>query len=337
MRIDYKKCIMVTIILIFSRMGKLVATSLRPITKINLKLLQSFVFVAEQYSFRQAAALIGHSQSAVSAQIKRLEAQLGVALFHRTTRRVQLTAEGEQLLSCARGAIAEVELGLRRIQEAVDVKHGRISFSCSPTIALERLAPILAEFERDYPDIEVFVRENSAAALLECIRQRQVDFGFGPLLEAPDLQFDPILEDPLYAVMHKDFGSPYDTTITLRELARLPLLLLDRTTALRTLVEESAAQLGLTLNTRYQFTQAQTLISMASSALGVAILPKIALPDGLDRPLRMVRIVEPPLARQLAIITLRGHTLSPAASKLVPLFRELAGAGKSRARKSGAR
>lgn len=115
MRIDYKKCIMVTIILIFSRMGKLVATSLRPITKINLKLLQSFVFVAEQYSFRQAAALIGHSQSAVSAQIKRLEAQLGVALFHRTTRRVQLTAEGEQLLSCARGAIAEVELGLRRI------------------------------------------------------------------------------------------------------------------------------------------------------------------------------------------------------------------------------
>jgi DNA-binding transcriptional LysR family regulator len=202
---------------------------------------------------------------------------------------------------------------------------------------LERLAPILAAFERDYPDIEVFVRESSAAALLESIRQHKVDFGVGPVLEATDLHFDPILEDPLYAVMHTEFGLPYDTTITLRELCKLPLLLLDHTTALRALVEEAAARLGLTLNTRYQFTQAQTLISMASSALGVAILPRVALPGSLNGALRAVRIVDPPLARQLALITLRGHSLSPAASKLVPLFRESLDPGKPRARKSGTR
>jgi DNA-binding transcriptional LysR family regulator len=98
------------------------------------------------------------------------------------------------------------------------------------------------------------------------------------------------------------------------------LLLLDRSTPLRASIESLASARGLRLNTRYQFTQAQTLVSMAEHGLGVAILPKVSLPERIPRSLRALQIIDPPLTRQLAIITLRGHTLSAAASSLVPSF-----------------
>jgi DNA-binding transcriptional LysR family regulator len=298
-------------------------TSVQGITNINLKLLQGFVLVAEQYSFRRAAAITGHSQSAVSAQIKRLEEQLGVVLFRRTTRRVELTGEGEQLLSHIRRALNEVEHGLQLIREAVNVKRGRIALSCSPTIASRCLAPILGDFTRAYPRIEIFVSEHSASKLLESIRDRSVDFGIGPTLDDPGFVFEHILEDPLVAVMNQGFFDGYGDKISLTELSRVPLLLLDHTTALRKLVEETAAELKLTLSTRFQFTHAQTLLSMAECGLGVAILPKVALPRQLVAPMRAIPIVKPVLSRRLAIITLRGHVVSPATSRLLPFFRRM--------------
>ena len=122
---------------------------MQPIMKVNLKLLQVFLLVAEHASFRSAADQARRSQSSVSTQIKQLEGQLGVALFHRTTRSVRLTAEGEQLLGCVRRALHEVEAGLRKIEEAVDMRRGHVSIACSPTVASTRLPLVLAAFGKD--------------------------------------------------------------------------------------------------------------------------------------------------------------------------------------------
>ena len=119
--------------------------------KINFKLLQTFLAVAEHSSFKKAADALFISMPAVSMQIKQLEEQLGVALFQRTTRKVDLTAEGEQLMITARRAMAELESGLARLQKIVDVQQGHLSFGCVPTIARTRLPAILTEFAKKYP------------------------------------------------------------------------------------------------------------------------------------------------------------------------------------------
>ena len=75
---------------------------LNPITNINLKLIQGFVLVGQQKSFKRAAELSGFTQSAMSAQIRTLEEQLGIPLFNRTTRNVELTEEGAHLFRSAR-------------------------------------------------------------------------------------------------------------------------------------------------------------------------------------------------------------------------------------------
>src|SRR6185312_5268178 len=197
------------------------------LSHVNLKLLQTFLLVGEHSSFRVAAEKSFRSQSAVSAQIRELEKQLGVALFHRTTRSVRLTHEGHLLLECAQRALREVDDGLRKIKESTDIRRGRVSLSCSPTVAETRLARVLAAFEKDYPGIEVYVREVTSAALFDSIRKREVDFGIGPSIDTAEFDFEPILDDPLYALVPKRFIKTTKETISLATLTNMPLLVLN--------------------------------------------------------------------------------------------------------------
>jgi len=308
-----------------------------PFGSVNLKLLQTFLLVGEHSSFRAAAERSFRSQSAVSAQIRQLEGQLGVVLFHRTTRNVRLTTEGQQLMECARRAIREMEAGLRIIREAADVRRGRVSLACSPTIAATRLARALAQFERENPGVEIFVREQSSASIFESVRKHEVDFGIGPMIDTSEFHFEPLLEEPLYALVPRRFIRTDRATIALSTLTNMPLLLMDAAAALRSLIEETMRERNLTLSTRFQFTQAQTLISMAEAGLGAAILPEMALPPRRHPATYVLRIVDPPLLRQMALITARGQALSPASQRLVTLLRELIGPeGKSGPRRRSA-
>lgn len=308
--------------------------SARPLANVNLKLLQAFLLVGEHSSFRAAAEMSCRSTSAVSAQIRQLEEQLGVPLFHRTTRSVRLTGEGQELLDCARRALLEVESGLRRIQESADMRRGRVSLSCSPTIAATRLARVLAAFEKDHPGIDVSVRELTSEALFDSIRKREVDFGIGPVIETGEFHFDPVLEDPLYALVPKRFITTSKDTIALATLTNMPLLVLNPATALRGLLESTMRERYLTMTTRYEFSQAQTLISMASAGLGAAILPKVVLPPVIDKSTYALRIVSPAMTREVAIITIRGQSLSPASMRLAQLMKQLIAEPQERPRAS---
>lgn len=300
--------------------------SAHTLSQVNLKLLQAFLLVGEHGSFRAAAELSCRSTSAVSAQIRQLEEQLGVALFHRTTRNVRLTAEGAQLLDCARKALLEVEQGLRSIQEAAVVRRGRISICCSPTVAATRLARVLAAFEKDCPDIEVSVRETPSEELFASVRNREVDFGIGPAIDTQEFRFEVLMDDPLVALVPRRYleglrGGAGDS-ISLAALATLPLLLLSHANALREMLETTLRERGLRFGGRYEFSQAQTLISMAGAGLGAAILPRMVLPPVIDPGTVTLRIVNPVMSRKMALITARGQTLSPAARRLAELLRQ---------------
>lgn len=297
----------------------------QPITHVNLKLLQAFLIVAETGSFRDTAIRIHRSQSAVSAQIRQLEDQLGVTLFNRTTRRVELTPEGQELLASARRALREIEQGLRFIQEAADLRRGRVSLACSPTVAAGHMPRILSEFEREYPRISVSLREVSSPAMYECLRQREVDFGVGPVTDAPDLTSEVLLADAFFAVVPKTLmPAPLDT-IPLAELARLPVLLLQSGTAMRRAIDAALERSGLAIQAKYESVHVETLAAMAEAGLGVAILPETALSRAPRQTTHVVRIVNPAINRPIGITRARGFALSPAANRLAELIRVLLG------------
>ena len=290
---------------------------------VNLKLLQTFLLVGEFASFRIAAEKSFRSKSAISAQIRQLEDQLGVPLFHRTTRSVRLTEEGLQLLECAQRALLEVDQGLRKIQESADMRKGKVSLSCSPTIAETRLARVLAAFESEYPGIEVSVRELASAPMFETVRKREVDFGVGPQIDTSEFQFEPLMDDPFYALVPKRFLTTDKNTISLAALTHMPLLVLNQATAMRGMLEDVMKEKRFRFTSRYEFTQAQTLISMASTGLGAAILPAVALPKKIDAGLYALKIVNPSMTRRVSVVTMRGQSLSPASLRLVELLKQL--------------
>jgi DNA-binding transcriptional LysR family regulator len=290
---------------------------------INLKLLHTFLRVGEEQSFRAAADHTHRSASAVSSQIKSLESQLGLPLFHRTTRNVRLTPEGARLLQCVQRALGEVEQGLQEIRETSAIQRGRVALACAPTLASTYLGEALAVFESQYPGIHVSVCEITASTLYERVRKREVDFGLSVANGSAEFRFSPLFLDELVALVPRSRMMQNRKTISLKSLSTMPLLMLEKGTALRTIVEDAMSEQRLTFNTRFQFMQSQTLVSMAVAGLGAAILPEISLPRSLPRSVQKLRIVNPVLARQMAIVMMKGHVLSPAAEKLVSVLKEV--------------
>lgn len=284
--------------------------------QINFKLLHMFIAVAENKSFRQASEQLNRSQSAVSMQIKLLEEQVGVALFHRTTRRVELTSEGQQLLANARRALAEWESGLREIREVVDIQRGTLSFACVPTIAATILPQALRAFQASYPGIGINLRELAGEDLLDCLRRRDADFGIGPHMEgSAEFQFVPLFDDPIYALATRAFPFRKRASIDLAELCEFPILLNSRSAALRSMLERAQAVRNLQMTIKFEVEHTHTLAALAAAGMGVGILPKVALPP-LKKNLQAAPIVNPTLVRSVCIVALRGQSFSPAARAL---------------------
>jgi len=255
-------------------------------------------------------------------QIRQLESQLGVSLFHRTTRRVRLTREGELLLVCARRAVSELQTGLRQIKEAIDIQRGRLTLACAPILAATRLPQILAAFEKSYPAVSAHVRELGTAEMLDSIRKQEVDFGLGPRVpNAPDFQFQTVLLDEIYALIPASLDLGPRDAISLAELSHMPTLVLSGST--NGLLEKAQKTSGVALNVKYEVHQVQTQIAMAAAGLGAAILPRVAIPAKPDPRLRAVPIVDPPLVRELCVVTLRGQFLPPVATRFIEMLQTL--------------
>jgi len=276
-----------------------------------------FAAVAEHRSFRMASEQLNRSQSAVSMQIRQLEDQVGVALFHRTTRRVELTPEGEQLLAHARRALDEWEDGLRQIRDVVDIQRGTLSLGCVPTIAATVLPKALSAFQTLYPGINVNLRELAAHDLLESIRRREVDFGIGPTVEgATEFQFDPLFNEPIFALASKAYRLPKRRTVDLADLCAFPILLNSRSAELRTVLDRALLARDLNMKIKFEVLHTHTLIAFVLAGMGVGILPRIALPKFRGATMQALPITNPTLVRSVSIISLRGQSFSPAAREL---------------------
>lgn len=292
-------------------------------TTVNFKLLQIFIAIADNRSFRQASDKLGRSQSAVSMQVKQLEQQVGVPLFHRTTRRVELTGEGLKLLTFARRAVAEWENGLREIREAVDILRGTLAFACIPTVAASILPGALRAFQASYPGISISLRELAAADLLECIRRKEVDFGIGVEFDrSTEFQFDNLFEDPIYAIATKAFPFRRRKAVDLAELCAYPVLVNSQTAGLRRMLDRALGARDLHMDVKFEVAHTHTLVALAADGIGVGILPRVALPTPLKKTLQAVPIANPALVRTVSIVTLRGQGLSPAAGALTATIRK---------------
>ena len=163
---------------------------------LDLRLLRYFVAVAEELHFGRAAARLRVSQPALSHQIRKLENDLGVGLFERTSRRVELTEAGEALLEEGRKTLESAGDALARVRRYADADAGvlRVGFIAGGAGGLTTAA--LKEFERRNPGVRLEVRRFEWAEQSEGIKEGRADVGFVRLpVEDPDLALEPVMKE----------------------------------------------------------------------------------------------------------------------------------------------
>jgi LysR family transcriptional regulator, benzoate and cis,cis-muconate-responsive activator of ben and cat genes len=172
---------------------------------VDLRHLRSFVAVAEELHFSRAAQRLNLAQSAVSAQVRKLEREVGGALLVRTSRRVLLTPAGEALLEDARALLAAADDALARARGLARGETGTLVVGCFGPSPGELLATLLDRFQAHLPDVRVEVSAFDFAEVLERLRDGRLDVSFLYLpLDEPDIHVTPLLNEPRVVVMAAD-------------------------------------------------------------------------------------------------------------------------------------
>jgi DNA-binding transcriptional LysR family regulator len=172
---------------------------------VELRQLRYFLTVAEELHFSRAAARLHLAQSALSAQIRRLEAEVGGPLLHRSTRRVTLTPAGEALLAEARAILTATDGALRRVSALARGEERALVIGALGPVPGALLAPLLARFGARHPEVRVEVRALDFSEAIDSVRQGRTDLAFiyAPLHE-PDIALVPVLSEPRVVVLPRE-------------------------------------------------------------------------------------------------------------------------------------
>lgn len=296
--------------------------AIRDLNNVNLKLINTFVCVAEFGSFHGAAKALSRSQSAISMQIRELETQVGVQLFLRTTRHLELTAAGSMLLDQARSAISILSTTFRHIQEDIDFRRGHVRIACSPTYAAARLPYIIKTFKDAFPGVKVSIGEYKSAEILNALKQDKADFGVGPALSDPEMLFEYGRAEPLLAVVPNAWleNGEDGTAIALDTVLSHPLVMFYPNTVVHQIISKAAEEKGLSFTVEYSCIQGETLLSFANAGIGVAVLTASIADLSRVKDCKVLKIIEPELHRHFTMISRKGIILPPAAKHLYGLI-----------------
>jgi LysR family transcriptional activator of glutamate synthase operon len=287
----------------------------------ELRQLRYLVALADERHFTRAAAREHIAQPALSQQIRRLEAEVGLALVERTTRRVALTDAGELLVARARRILAEVDDAQAELGTLAGVKGGRLAVGALHTMGPVDLSLLLASFHRNHPDVELTVREQSSEELAEMLRDDVIDLAFLSVTEriqSRGLELRRLVTEELVAVLPTQHALAGREGVTLSELATDAYISFRAGSRLRELLDSAAAAAGFEPRITLESNESRRIRSLVSSGLGVAILPRSDA-VGPGAPVAVARLVEPALTRDVTLASRAKRRHSPAAQAFLAL------------------
>ncbi|WP_256639401.1 LysR family transcriptional regulator [Streptomyces murinus] len=286
----------------------------------ELRQLEYFVAVAEERNFTRAAERVHISQSGVSAQIRRLERELGAELFDRSARTVTLTVAGKAALAHARTALAAAGAVGQAVGEVSDLIRGRLTVGMVVGCTVTPLFDALAAFHRDHPGVELSLLEDNSDRLVEGVRAGAVDLALvGAAAAAPEgLETLTLISERLVAAVPPGHPLAARPRVALSELVAHPIVCMPPGTGLRTVFEQACAARDLHPVIALQATAADAIADLAARDLAVAVLSESMAARYGDRlTARLIEDVETPAL--LALIWKGGQ--GPAVRELLAYSR----------------
>jgi DNA-binding transcriptional LysR family regulator len=286
----------------------------------DVRQLSYFVAVAEEQQFTRAAIRVSVAQPAVSHQIRRLEAELGEALFHRDARAARLTEAGRELLPHARAAIAAVDEARDAVASLHGLLHGTLRIGVVRAPLDRRIYAAVGEFHRVHPAVEIILREEHNEELFDELAGGQTDAAIVGITGEPlppHVGTRVIASEPLVLTVRRDHPLAGRASIAFGRLREHPFVTLARGTGLRAVLDRASRQAGFTPRITAEASELGSLVELASEGLGVALLPRSALVETEPR-LAILDLTRPRLQRRTALAW-HQQTTSPAGRAFLAL------------------
>jgi DNA-binding transcriptional LysR family regulator len=244
---------------------------------IELRQFRQFIAVAEELSFRRAAARLNMAQPPLTASIRRIEEEIGGQLMERTNRVTRLTEAGQLFLEEARRTVAQADRTITSAKRAAAGLSGSLRVSFVASAAREILPAILLHFREYHPDVHLELREAMTGPQTEALRNFEIDLGFlvPPLPDMDKLHLEIIHADRLIAAVPERHRLAQRETIELTDLASEPWIsypahrgpgLYQRTIA-------ACLSAGFTPTVTQEVLQMDTIVSLVAGGIGVALVP----------------------------------------------------------------
>jgi DNA-binding transcriptional LysR family regulator len=247
------------------------------ITLPDLRQLRQFIAVAERLHFGRAAATLGISQPPLSRSIQDLERRVGARLLARSRHRVELTAEGAHFLAEARRLVAQLESAVVDVRRMAGGEKGRLRIGFIPLADYGVLPRLLTAYKAAHPDVTLTLREMLSPEQLVRLVLGDLDFGLLiPPVTSSDLEHVVLQREQFVAALPFDHRlARARSRLAVRQLAREPFVVVPRELAprLHDVVTAIAAQGGFSPQIAQEAIQMQTVVSLVSSGLGVALVP----------------------------------------------------------------
>jgi DNA-binding transcriptional LysR family regulator len=296
---------------------------------IDLKWLRSFVVVAEEASFTRAASRVHVAQPGVSAQVRRLESELGQRLLDRSGRSVRLTEAGSAVLPFARAALDAVAGARLAVDELAGLVRGQVTVGMVSGCALPVLAELLASFHKQYPGVAISLTEDNSDQLIEMLRDGRLDLALigsaGTEAEGSTrISTAVLVDEELVAAVPPGHPLAGRETVTITALRDVPLVCLPRGTGVRAALDAACAAAGFEPRIVFEASALPMVVTMAAHGLGLAVVPTSVAnaPPAEGAPV-IVPIANPEVRSRLELAWPEAPSGNPAARVLIEQARGL--------------
>lgn len=288
---------------------------------LTLRQMKAFAALVTMRNFTRAAEHCSLTQSAFSTLISNLESDIGVRLFARNTRNVELTAEGEVFLNIVNHLLPETERALSEMRDHVQRRKGRVVVAALPTIFSALLPSIISAFLRDYPGIELVIEDASNGTCVDLVRNRRADFALCAFAaSSADLTSETLAWDTFYFVCKKDHPLANRKRLSAADLQGQPIIVFEKGSSIRQHLD--AAIYPKQWIHAFQVNTLSTGVGLVTAGLGTTIVPTLALPQFDLRHLRAIPVSLSINRREICLLRRKDSSESLAAQAFTSLLRE---------------
>ncbi len=289
---------------------------------VTFRQIQAFLAVSEHGTFTRAAERLHVAQPALSQLVRELERELGIRLFDRTTRRVELTEGGRDFHGASEKISQDLDIAIRNANDLAERRRGRIVVAAPPLLAAVILPQAIAELHARHPGIQVAIIDARTDTIVEAVRLGQADCGLGTFAAVEDgIERVPLARDSLMLFCASGSRFAGGGAIAWSELKDQPLITLTRDSGIRLLVEVGYEAAQIPLQPVYEVSQITTVLALVEAGLGIAVLPTYARTVATDRNVVARPLLDPTISRDIVMIRRSGRSIAPAVAAFESVIR----------------